>query len=426
VADHFGRGSGLRLWSGEFEWVDGLAPAIPAASTSRPAFDGARLLVRVRGIPVGFVQVPLRDGALELATVLDAVRAELGARVAVAEQDSSPASDQRDVPVTVCVCTRNRPAQIARCLESLQTLDHRALELLIVDNAPDDDATMTVLDEFKTRDARVRYVREPRPGLSCARNRALREATGEVIAFTDDDVRVDRGWVGGLLGGFGRSSTVGCVTGLVASASLEQPAEQFFDARVSWSSSCEQRLYDPRQRQSPLFPYASGRFGTGANMAFRVADLRRLGGFDESLGAGSPTGGGEDLDIFVRILRAGLSLSYEPAALVWHDHRVDEAELAHQMYSYGKGLAAYLCKLLVSRRTAPDLLARAPLGAWYYAKLLRRSTHDSSPEFDRSPELEHLAPQLRRAEWRGLCAGGPAYLRARRAQTRAHVRAVAP
>jgi glycosyltransferase involved in cell wall biosynthesis len=426
VADHLGRVGGLRLWSGEFEWADGVAPAVPAASASRPAFDGARLLVRVRGNPVGFVQVPLRDGALELSTVLDAVRAELGARVAVAEQDSSPTSDHRDVPVTVCICTRNRPAQIARCLESLQALDHRALELLIVDNAPDDDATMTVLDEIRMHDSRVRYVRESRPGLSCARNRALREATGEVIAFTDDDVRVDRGWAGGLLGGFARSGTVGCVTGLVASASLEQPAEQFFDARVSWSSSCEQRLYDPRHRQSPLFPYASGRFGTGANMAFRVADLRRLGGFDESLGAGSPTGGGEDLDIFVRILRSGLALSYEPAALVWHDHRVDEAELAHQMYSYGKGLAAYLCKLLVSRRTAPDLLARAPLGAWYYAKLLRRSTHDSSPEFDRSPELEHLAPQLRRAEWRGLCAGGPAYLRARRAQTPAHVRAVAP
>jgi glycosyltransferase involved in cell wall biosynthesis len=425
VADRPGRGSALRLWSGEVEWSDPAPPLVPALSPSGLAFDAARLLVRVHGNPVGFVQVPLTAGVLERSVVIRAAHAELAGRIAAAERDP-PRPEAAETLVTVCVCTRNRPALIKRCVESLQALEHPALELLIIDNAPGDDSTEAVIEELGRLDPRVRYVREPRPGLSPARNRALREAHAAIIAFTDDDVRVDPGWIAGVLGGFARSSTVGCVTGLVASASLEQPADQFFDARVSWSSSCEQRLYDPRERQSPLFPYASGRFGTGANMAFRVADLRRLGGFDESLGAGSPTGGGEDLDIFVRVLRAGHSLSYEPAALVWHEHRVGEAELARQMYSYGKGLAAYLCKLLVSRRTAPDLLARAPLGAWYYAKLLARSRHDSSPEFEASDQLVRLAPELRRAEWRGLLAGGPAYLRARRAQTRAHLHAVAP
>src|SRR5262249_34518962 len=150
-------------------------------------------------------------------------------------------------------------------------------------------------------DGRIRYVRETRPGLSAARNRGLREARGEFIAYTDDDVRVDRLWVNAILRGFRRRPDVGCVTGLVASTSLERRAEQYFDARVGWSSSCEQRLFEANRSRadSRLHPYAPGVFGTGANIAFRSDAIRALGGFDESLGAGSPTCGGEDLDAFV-------------------------------------------------------------------------------------------------------------------------------
>ena len=433
------------VWSGELEWTDPVIPQEPVVSSAGLPFDQARLLVRLRGTPVGFVQVALERGMFDSAAAIETVRSALGGRLAPGEEgpphppqsdpplhadapplivgDAQPLVDSPagGVRVTVCVCTRNRPEGVRRCIEAIERTTHADIELLIVDNAPADDATAAVAEKARAADPRVRYVREPHPGLSCARNRGVAEATGEIIAFTDDDVRVDALWVEGVLSGFAQRGDVGCVTGLVASTSLERAAEQFFDARVSWSSSCERQVYDLRSggAHGPLYPYAAGMFGTGANMAFRVDILRAIGGFDECLGAGSPTSGGEDLDIFVRTLRAGSAICYEPAALVWHDHRVDAEELERQMFGYGKGLAAYLAKLMLSR-TAPQLARRMVAGAWHYVRLVGRS---KSAE---SGELSVLAADLRRAEWRGLLAGGPAYLRARRRQSPERRRAVAP
>ena len=279
---------------------------------------------------------------------------------------------------------------------------------------------MKLVRELSPEDPRVRYVCEERPGLSAARNRGLREARGEFIAYTDDDVRVDPLWVDAILRGFRRRPDVGCVTGLVASASLERPAEQYFDARVGWSSSCEQRLFQARAAQgdSRLHPYAPGAFGTGANVAFRSAAIRAIGGFDESLGVGSPTCGGEDLDAFVRLLRSGQALTYEPAALVWHEHRVEEKDLQKQMYCYGKGLSGYLCKFLVTRESRREVAGRLVAGALHARRQVRRSQAAA----DRSG----VGRGLLRAELQGALTGPWAYLRARRQQSRAHIRAVAP
>jgi GT2 family glycosyltransferase len=412
------------VWSGQVEWTD---PKLPGGSLRTDAgdpFDHARLLVRVDGEPLGFVQIDLRDGELEPAAVRAEVERAFGP-IPVAAGIASLACPERPA-ATVVLCTRNRPDGAERCVRALLAADCPRLELIVVDNAPSDDATERLIRRLAVDDPRVRYVCEPRPGLSVARNRGLREATGEIIAFTDDDVRVDAHWLKGLERGFARRPDVGCVTGLVASSSLQRPAERFFDERVWWSSGCEQRLYDLRgaaaahgtAERSQLFPYAAGVFGTGANMAFRTAVLEQLGGFDECLGTGSPTGGGEDLDIFVRLLHAGWSISYEPAALVWHDHRVDMDELEKQMFGYGKGLAAYLCKYLFSRSCAVDVLTRAARGVWHLLVLGRRSRS--------AGDRAGFGVELQRAEWRGLVAGGPAYLRARRQSSPEHLRRVAP
>jgi GT2 family glycosyltransferase len=277
------------------------------------------------------------------------------------------------------------------------------------------------VEELAGRDPRIRYVCEPKKGLSSARNRGLREATGQVIAFTDDDVRVDPLWIHGLLRGFDRGADVACVTGLVASASLAHPAEQYFDQRVWWSSNCTPRLFTsrPSSLDSPLHPYAAGIFGTGANFAASTSVLRALGGFDQCLGAGSLTRGGEDLDIFVRLITAGHALSYEPSALVWHDHRVDEASLADQMYAYGLGLTAYLTKYALAPRSRAAVLRRAARGALHAGRLIRRSRRAG----------EEAAVQnsgLTLTEVRGMLGGPVAYLRARRTQDREHLREVAP
>src|SRR5262249_41654120 len=159
-------------------------------------------------------------------------------------------------------------------------------------------------------------------------------------AFTDDDVRVDSAWIDGLLRGFRQGSGVGCVTGLVSTATLENLSEYYFDSRVTWASTCEPHLYDldKHRLDNPLYPYSAGVVGAGASFAVRAAVIRELGGFDEALGAGTATDGGEDLDAFVRVLLGGHALAYEPAAIVWHSHRSDLAALRKQMWGYGTGL----------------------------------------------------------------------------------------
>lgn len=411
-----------RVWSGQLELTAPSCVEQRLLCEEGAQFDEARILIRVQGVPVGFVQVPLKDGRVPFDSVCQIAERDLAAAVDGHLRHEEPIA-QAAAPqprVTVAVCTRNRAVQLRECLDSLRRLPAHAKELLVVDNAPKDNSTERVVRELAPNERRLRYVRENRPGLSHARNRALREASGEILAFTDDDVRVDPVWLGGVLRGFARRRDVACVTGLVASVSLERPAEQYFDRRVWWSSSCEHRLYtaDTGPGSSPVHPYASGRFGTGANAAFRVDDIRAIGGFDESLGAGSPSAGGEDLDVFVRILRSGLAISYEPSALVWHAHRVDEQALRRQMYGYGVGLSAYLFKYLVSPRTRWDLLRRVLPGIWHGFGLQRRSR--VAARGAGAPTAVALA------ELHGLVSGPVAYLRGRRRQPPSRVRAVAP
>jgi O-antigen biosynthesis protein len=428
------------VWSGELELSSPVLPTELPLAGSGGAFERARLLIRVLGEPLGFVQVSLPSGNLTLHQAVDAIDGDLRERVerqlasgglpllaelsaeghSAVTRNASWIADSDKTLVTVIVCTRNRAHGLLRCLGSLRRLRHGNLEFLIIDNAPADNTTMEMVLQVAREDARVRYIREQRPGLSAARNRGLREARGDVIAFTDDDVRADPLWVDAILRGFRRRADIGCVTGLVASSSLERPAEQYFDARVGWSSSCEQRLFEasPSARDSRLHPYAAGAFGTGANIAFRREAIEAIGGFDECLGAGSPTCGGEDLDIFVRLLRSGRALTYEPAALVWHDHRVDEKDLRNQMYCYGKGLSAYICKFLFARGSGREVAGRLLVGALHARRQARRSRAAA----DRSG----VATGLLSAELQGALAGPWAYFRARSQQSRAHVRAVAP
>lgn len=427
------------VFSGEVELSRDLQlPGRPVAPSGR-LYDEAHLLVRIGAEPIGFVDVALGDATLSRERVLAAIDRQLSASLrAELRRQGLPGLDplkpletsQRSLlgsgpeaaatSVTVAVCTRDRAQLLSACLEALRGLEHDRIEFIIVDNAPSDESTREAIEVASAADPRFRYAREPAPGLSRARNLALAEASGQIIAFTDDDVRVDPLWIKAILRGFGRRDDVGCVTGMVASASLEHPAEQYFDGRVWWSSKCETGIYDlgSGPTSSALHPYAAGAIGTGANFAVRVEPMRDLGGFDECLGAGSPTAGGEDGDAFVRIIRAGYAISYEPAALVWHVHRMDQSSLQRQMFEYGKGLSAYLYKYISAPRTSVDVLRRLPQGLARLAVLGSRSS--------RVGHATGFSRELMFAEMRGLLAGPLAYARARRSQDPERRRAVAP
>jgi GT2 family glycosyltransferase len=264
----------------------------------------------------------------------------------------------------VAVCSRDRTADLARCLDSLRRLDPPALELLVIDNAP---ATSATEELVRGRHPAVRYVREPRPGLNWARNRAIEEARGAVIAFTDDDVIVDPGWVRAVAETFASDPDVMIVTGLVAPAELETGAQVLFEAHGGFGRGFHRRAYRvdvaAGERAAPQHGGA-GRFGTGANMAFRRGLFESVGRFDPALDVGTPTNGAGDLEMFFRALKGGHTLVYEPAALVWHRHRRDYDQLRRQIRDDGVGLYAYFVR---SALAYPDeALGLARIAQWWF------------------------------------------------------------
>ena len=221
----------------------------------------------------------------------------------------------------------------------------------------------------------VTYLREDVAGLARAHNRGLQHVAAPVVAFTDDDVVVDRDWVRSLAAQFS-SDQVGCVTGLIWPAELETPGQAVIEAHGGFGKGFTTRTFNLNgsRPDDPLFPYTAGGLGSGANMAFRTDVLRRLGGFDPALGAGSSGRGGDDLAAFVDVILAGYTLVYEPAAIVHHHHRREPGDVRAQALDYGTGLSAYLTRVAVRRpsvlvdfvRLGPRAvvhLARSPAGA---------------------------------------------------------------
>jgi GT2 family glycosyltransferase len=386
------------------------------------AYNGVQLLVRMQRIPVGYVF--LAPGELGPEAVERKVWSSLGAtvnrrrsRAGLPAIDSLPVGGvpaERELadepadnpPVSVVVCTRNRPDSVLVTLRGLADLRYLSFEVVVVDNAPSSDATKVAVQREFGADSRIRYIREPRPGLSCARNRGLAEASADIVAFTDDDVRVDPWWLNGIVRGFGVAPKVACVTGLIATAELDNAAQLYFHLREGWGASCEQRVFDLGENRdsSPLYPYSAGVFGAGANFAVSRAVLKEVGDFNEALGAGTPSGGGEDLNMFMRIVLAGHRLVYEPSAVVSHVHRADLAELSRQMRAYGSGCTAALTAI-----TMADARARRELPTKVISGVARMLKLSSGVR-----DNPTLPSGLIRSEAVGFLVGPWLYLKGRR------------
>ncbi len=294
-------------------------------------------------------------------------------------------------------------------MRALLAGDHPAVTVLVVDNDPVDDHTARAVRELG--DARARYVREPRRGASVGRNRGLAEATTPLVAFTDDDTEPDRRWAARIAGAFAADAELACVSGPVLAARLATAEELAADSALAWNKGFARRRFslDAPPSDSPIFPFSPGLFGIGANLAVRTDVARAVGGFDEALGPGSPTHGGEDCEFLVRLVLTGHVLGYEPGAWVWHHHRPSAAALRAQLEGYAVGLGGFLTKIALDRRARLAAARRLPAAI---AQLRRISARESGAG-------SGMPAGSGRARLRGLAAGPWAYLRARRAARRA-------
>ena len=269
--------------------------------------------------------------------------------------------------LSVVICTRDRPEELARCLESFSGQTRRPDQIVVVDNVSRDDRTRLV-----ALAAAVDYVREDRPGLDIARNTGTLAATGDIVAYTDDDVALHPLWLERLVAAFDAGDVM-AVTGLVLPGELETPAQQIFERH--WGFGRGFRRIDFGQeffRAHRSHGCPAWQIGAGANMAFRREAFNRVGLFDERLDVGA-AGCSGDSEYWHRILAAGWRCRYEPSAVVFHYHRRSFDGLARQIRAYMRGHVAAL--LVQFERTGEwGNLRRALLSLprWLARRWLRR------------------------------------------------------
>lgn len=357
-------------------------------------YMGLQGLVRLHGEPIGYVKAPITAGCCTKKTLSELILEEHSWTIinrllqnglaAPPKPEGLRLEDLFDVPppeyegayplVTVAVCTRDRTDDLALCLDALCQLDYPSLDILVVDNAPTSDATEKLVETY----ANVRYVCEPRPGLDWARNRAIIEAKGEIIAYTDDDVVVDSGWVKALAKVFAENPEVMAVTGLVVPYELETEAQVLFEMNGGFGKGFERQWYRVgRGNKMPWWLLGTGNLGTGANMAYRHSLFEEIGGFDPALDVGTVTNGAGDLEMFFRVLKEGHTLVYEPSVLIRHRHRREYAKLHSQIINNGSAFSYFVCGAM----TYPDeLLSFVRLGiswllSWHIPRLLTSFIH---------------------------------------------------
>lgn len=351
------------LWVGEVDRADVHASSHRdvIALTGAEGYRRARLLVRDHGEPLGFVEIDVTERR-RIGPTID-VRALQRAIRPMPAPGRRPAAGQDLPSVSVVLCTDGAAGDTMR---SVLANGYPSFDVVVVSHAADEgDPTTIVLGG-----RRVTTIAAPAGGLAAARNAGLLAATGDVVAFVDEGAVVDGDWLGALAAGFAAAPDVACVTGLVPTAELRTPAQRWRDERTVAARTVRRRVHRLDDADvSPPHPFAASEYGTGANLAVHRATALRIGGFDTAFGPGTRVGGGDDLDLFTRLLVAGSAIAVEPAAIAWQRTADDVASLRAAAAAHGHGLGAWMTKNALDHETLSASVDALPDGLSAFARL---------------------------------------------------------
>ncbi|MEA2311575.1 MAG: hypothetical protein QOE28_1543 [Solirubrobacteraceae bacterium] len=282
--------------------------------------------------------------------------------------------------VSVVVCTRDGAATLRDCLEGVAALRYPDFEAIVIDDGSIDDSAALA------RGLGARVISTPNCGLSAARNAGLEAATGEIVAYLDDDARPDPDWLTYLAATFERTAHTA-----VGGPNVPPPGEPALARAVAAS---------PGGPTHVLLGDADAEHLPGCNLAVRRDALLAAGGFDPRFRAA-----GDDVDLCWRLSDAGLTLGFHPAALVWHRRRASVRGYWRQQRGYGRAEA-------LLERKWPERYGVAGNPTWagrLYGGLLRSRVYHGvwgtgafQPEVARP---DHLASEMAAApEWYLLVA----------------------
>ena len=242
------------------------------------------------------------------------------------------------IDISLIICSRDRHRQLAGCLESVRRItSDRPWELIIVDNGSTDETAAIVREFINTTNVRAIYLFEPRRGKSSGLNSALETASGQILAFTDDDCYPAPDFLSRVWSAFDAPS-VGYIGGRIMP---HHPA----DHPITINGDIWDRGQTPVTFPAGSFVHAG--CIQGANMAFRRRVLLDIGGFDPLFGPGALFSAAEEIEAVGRASAMGWKGEYHPEVVVWHDYGPQAADAAALWKSYAIGRGAYHMKLLL-------------------------------------------------------------------------------
>jgi GT2 family glycosyltransferase len=396
-------------------------------------YTSAFVVAISRGVPRGTAVLNLgSDGSLPGEELNEFVRdLELGdtnafGNLLIAEKDLPKIS-------VVVPSAITRLDDLRRCLDSIRESDYPDFDVILVDNrssVPSPDPLEDVINERPW----LHVVHESRRGSSIARNTGAAALNGDIIAFTDDDVRVDRNWLRAIGTRMTLTPAIELLLGLILPAELESPAQIWFE-RYFGGMGTERTfrpvtlepapevfrllrgrsvlVRDSRGREMRRISlYGAGGYGASANMAIRRTTLERVEGFDPTLGAGTPAFGGEDIAMVIDVLWTGGTVGYEPAAFVWHRHRRGYDELLRQTSGYATGVSAMLTRMILDDpRHLLCIASKLHVAAKVKLTDARRLKRGSADSDSQNSPTASFPPILFRREVMGLISGPFSYLR---------------
>ena len=216
--------------------------------------------------------------------------------------------------ISVVVCTYNGSRTLRDCLEGIGRLEYPDFETIVVDDGSTDGAAGIAAAYG------VRVIRTGNRGLSAARNTGWQAATGEIVAYTDDDARPDPHWLHYLARAFRTTSHVA-----VGGPNIAPPGD-------GWIAECVANA--PGGAMHVLIADAEAEHIPGCNMAFRRSALVAVGGFDPRFRTA-----GDDVDLCWRLQDRGWTLGFHPGAMVWHHRRNSVRTYWRQQLGYGRAEA---------------------------------------------------------------------------------------
>lgn len=230
------------------------------------------------------------------------------------------------IDLSILIPTHNRCGILSRTLDSLSELrvDGRSIEVLVVANACTDQTAQVVAEKAELLPFPVRCISEPEPGLSRARNCAIEHARSDILAFLDDDVWVEEGWLVALLDTYASQPEAAIVGGRVDLwwDEVQPPA---------WMTGRMVRLLSGTHLNSDREVELDGPLGLiGANFSFRRCVYEQIGGFRTDLGrTGQGLGSAEEREYFARALAKGFRIFYTPFAGLKHWVAPDRVDIKY-------------------------------------------------------------------------------------------------